>query len=182
MRLAFATAILAQTLTASSSSETHKTAPLLAQAEQRQLVQQLLLSKNNDPASEPRIKHFKRNKDKGSGFFSSLQAKKNAVLKNKGSEEDAPCDPTSSDPDVGILSCGMGKYCSESTDYDLGGVCVDSSMMEESVHRDLQDDYREVYFKFCTPGSALLGLMGPNFDSTNRTRDSTTSADIPMNG
>ena len=133
MRLAFAAGILAQTLTASSSSaETHKTAPLLARAERRLRVQELLLSKNNDPAaSDPRIKDLKRNKhNKGSGFFSSLQAKRNAVLHNEGnSEKDVvPCDPTSSDPDIGILSCGMGKYCSESADYDVGGVCVDSSM------------------------------------------------------
>jgi hypothetical protein len=72
------------------------------------------------------------------GIFSSFPAKRNAVLKNEGSHEDVPCKPTSSNPDVGILSCGMGKYCSESADYDLGGVCVDSSMMEELAHRHLE--------------------------------------------
>jgi hypothetical protein len=34
------------------------------------------------------------------------------------------CDPSSTDPDVGVLSCGSGKMCKRSQDSVLGGMCV----------------------------------------------------------
>ena len=33
------------------------------------------------------------------------------------------CDPESFDPDVGILSCGIGQYCMETANSNLGGIC-----------------------------------------------------------
>jgi hypothetical protein len=54
----------------------------------------------------------------------------------------------------------MGKYCSESADYDLGGLCVDSSMMDESVHRELYvNDGAETHTQFCDPSSPYFGYF-----------------------
>jgi hypothetical protein len=91
---------------------------------------------------------------------------RNAALKIEGSEEGVPCDPTSLDPDVGILSCGMGKYCSESTDNNLGGFCVDSSMMEESVHRDLQLNALTQFYNTSSPYYAYFDCDCTQFDLT----------------
>jgi hypothetical protein len=38
--------------------------------------------------------------------------------------EQQECDPSSSSPDLGILSCGYSRYCVESRRSALGGVCV----------------------------------------------------------
>jgi hypothetical protein len=45
-------------------------------------------------------------------------------LKNK--SQIKPCDPESDNLDVGILSCGMSRYCVESDESPLGGRCVPS--------------------------------------------------------
>ena len=52
----------------------------------------------------------------------------NAVIRNRHStikNEEKPCDPTSRDPDIGILSCGSSWYCKQSTNSTLGGVCAE---------------------------------------------------------
>ncbi len=43
-----------------------------------------------------------------------------------------PCDPKSTDADVGILSCGMNYVCEPSSTSSLGGVCSPL----ESTRRD----------------------------------------------
>ncbi|KAL3907591.1 MAG: hypothetical protein SGILL_008811, partial [Bacillariaceae sp.] len=48
--------------------------------------------------------------------------------------------------DVGILSCGPGRYCAESTDSSMGGICTlmkrdeSGSGNEEQSNRFLQDE------------------------------------------
>jgi hypothetical protein len=44
------------------------------------------------------------------------------------------CDPSSNDPDIGILSCDAGYECVSDQDATLGGLCT-------SISRDLQDSY-----------------------------------------
>jgi hypothetical protein len=46
------------------------------------------------------------------------------VLRNLLANKQQECDPSSSSPDLGILSCGHNRYCVESSRSDLGGVCV----------------------------------------------------------
>jgi hypothetical protein len=51
-------------------------------------------------------------------FHNARKLKNNSHIK--------PCDPQSNDLDVGILSCGMGRYCVESNESPLGGNCMPS--------------------------------------------------------
>jgi hypothetical protein len=57
----------------------------------------------------------------------------------------------------------MGKYCVESSDYDLGGVCVDS---EVDFQRQLQHDgdYLRAPSDFCNESSAIFGDYECNCD------------------
>lgn len=45
--------------------------------------------------------------------------------KNDKGDTSRPCDPTSNEADVGILSCGFGYYCAESQESPHGGVCTE---------------------------------------------------------
>jgi hypothetical protein len=52
------------------------------------------------------------------------------------------CDPTTTSPeggpDIGVLSCGHGKYCMESTKSSLGGYCAAAVEDEEQSHQSQQ--------------------------------------------
>lgn len=48
-----------------------------------------------------------------------------------------PCNPTSVDPDTGILSCGQGYFCKPNAASDLGGVCSISSYVDNE-HQGLE--------------------------------------------
>jgi hypothetical protein len=60
------------------------------------------------------------------------------------------CDPqpttSTNEPDVGLLSCGLGQYCAVSSDSPMGGFCVSSYddemmiMTTAETTRDLQND------------------------------------------
>ncbi len=41
------------------------------------------------------------------------------------------CDPTSTDADTGVLSCGEGNYCKPFLESGLGGVCTQMNHVEE---------------------------------------------------
>ena len=56
--------------------------------------------------------------------FAAKMFKTGAVLKNKSQKSQKQCDPKSDDLDVGILSCGGGRYCVESLGSPLGGQCM----------------------------------------------------------
>lgn len=42
------------------------------------------------------------------------------------------------EPDVGILSCGVGKHCIESSESSLGGFCVGKDDDNMAIDRTLQ--------------------------------------------
>jgi hypothetical protein len=59
------------------------------------------------------------------------------ALRNSNSDkphriEARECDPTSTSPDFGILSCGYNHYCVESDDSNLGGLCLLDQKTAES--------------------------------------------------
>ncbi|KAG7343779.1 hypothetical protein IV203_021787 [Nitzschia inconspicua] len=56
-------------------------------------------------------------------------------LINSADDSSQECDPLDDKADVGILSCGTGRYCVESDDSSLGGYCVTTE-----VSRKLQDN------------------------------------------
>lgn len=69
-------------------------------------------------------------------------------------EKKIECDPSSQELDIGILSCGIGKYCDESTESSLGGLCVDhENEASSSVNRMLQDDALTPY---CSGGDLYM--------------------------
>jgi hypothetical protein len=53
----------------------------------------------------------------------------NAALKNPAAvlaffaTDQGPCDPASTDADVGVLSCGEGRFCKPTPESELGGLC-----------------------------------------------------------
>jgi hypothetical protein len=67
------------------------------------------------------------------GFLSSnleVQRQNSLPLKNRKKETFEECTLSSTEPshaDAGVLSCGLGKYCLESSDSSTGGYCVSSN-------------------------------------------------------
>lgn len=45
------------------------------------------------------------------------------------------CDPSSDDPDVGVLSCGQGHFCLAKEDSVLGGICETKENLLNLVHK-----------------------------------------------
>lgn len=90
-----------------------------------------------------------------------------AVLKNQptkleksvaeGEGDAVECDPTSSSPDVGILSsCGVGKHCMAVDDNDVGGLCVnddDLIIAEELIVEQRELQGYEAITDLCDPAS-----------------------------
>lgn len=65
----------------------------------------------------------------------SLGPRKGNLLKNGLFAAEKSCDPSSSDPDIGILSCGIGYEClvDEASSKTLGGTCtLTSRELQES--------------------------------------------------
>jgi hypothetical protein len=130
----------------------------LACAERKECFK-ILLTSEPKPNNVGGIAGNYKRKGRGAAFFSHNANSVQAVLKNEILQEepvDVECDPTINNSNaavVGILSCGMGKYCVESSDYDLGGVCVDSNFdTEDDFQRQLPDDgyYASVFFNIAT--------------------------------
>mmetsp|Transcript_41106 Transcript_41106/g.119049 ORF Transcript_41106/g.119049 Transcript_41106/m.119049 type:complete len:407 (+) Transcript_41106:111-1331(+) len=84
-----------------------------------------------------------------------------------------PCDPTSTDADVGILSCGDDHVCEPSDTSSLGGICTPVQLKEdEGVGRDfmlrgkvpLVDHHESFAAKGeamvqCDPASVDIGIL-----------------------
>jgi hypothetical protein len=135
MRFAIAAGILLQTLPAISKPE--ETVSLWKRDQSKKKKLQALLS--SDQGSNGAIRTRKQ-KAHGSGLLSLSRIKhsrEGVLLRNVNVPKNAAkCNPNSSDADIGILSCGIGKYCMEDHAYDLGGVCVDSAV---KLDRKLQE-------------------------------------------
>jgi hypothetical protein len=156
MRFAIAVGILANTLPAASVPEKRF---LLARAKRKERIKNLLTAEPNNVVGG--IAGNKKKNGPGAAFFSHNAKSGQAVLKNEILQENlVECDPTSSNADVGILACGMGKYCVESSDYDLGGVCVDSA--EVDFQRQLQ--YGNYLSDLCNEASENFGDYDCNCD------------------
>ena len=59
-------------------------------------------------------------------FTERVSNGQDGILKNINKEQPTgkACDPTSNDPDIGILSCPPRQFCVESSSSNLGGVCA----------------------------------------------------------
>jgi hypothetical protein len=155
MKLTIAAAILAETLPAavSSSLTSNGAASASLSAFSKKDFQAALLSQRANGAPMPA--------GRAAGISSGLKLtdwanqqandKRKGALRNLVAAEQGlvqECDPHSEDADVGVLSCGEGRYCLESTSVytasegpssKLGGLCVtDVNGRAATMHRQLQ--------------------------------------------
>lgn len=83
------------------------------------------------------------------------------LLTNTEQEDVIPCDPTSSDPDTGILSCGDDSFCIKDPSTHIGGACVKISTAN-SIARRLEQavgaDKGRAY-TYCDPNSPYFGML-----------------------
>ncbi|KAL3938805.1 MAG: hypothetical protein SGARI_001601 [Bacillariaceae sp.] len=150
MRLAIASAVLAQSLPASSLKEEALS----------------FLSKFNQPNSENDLET-----PKSSGGFKlharghdlvidkeswkDMRKQGGGIIKNLLRSQAKECDPVkAAHPDSGLLSCGVGRYCMESDQSNLGGLCQNLIDTEGEEGRGLQDDanttiWEDAYTLFC---------------------------------
>jgi hypothetical protein len=131
MKLSIAAGILAQTLPV--VSETKISALLDRQHAGRKLqlgdITRRARAANADGAQKERkVKARTRRSKKKSAASFSPGALKNAPVASSLIDSESVdlvvCDPSSTDPDVGVLSCGSGKMCKRSQDSVLGGICM----------------------------------------------------------
>ncbi|KAG7374380.1 hypothetical protein IV203_013475 [Nitzschia inconspicua] len=124
MRFAIATgAVLAQSLlpstVGSSSPSESKSEPLtLQQHDQRRRQNQ------KTPGKQGMLHHVLLQQNRQSNAAAGL-------MKNVNKESLQECIPNSVDPpvDIGVLSCGHGRYCVESSDSSSGGYCVSETQL-----------------------------------------------------
>jgi hypothetical protein len=126
MKLAVAAGILAQTLPVLSE----KAVGLIIGQEKKFDLASILASIPREadgslPHGKARRAHGGR-RTQASSFQKQLQGKKTGLLMNMpiAVEDVKPCNPSSKDPDVGILSCGKGKFCEQDENLFLGGKCA----------------------------------------------------------
>jgi hypothetical protein len=131
MRFTIAAALLAHSLPA--TSEDSSTSTVASPDFSKKLEKQIYKTVYDGLDGESRgtfISLLKEKKAQSASF-----RLKNAEQKQK--EELLECDPESDEVDVGVLSCGVGRYCVESDESKKGGYCV--SNLDE-MDRGLQDD------------------------------------------
>lgn len=125
MKLAVAAGIIAQTLPVLSENEAVGHSQLgqdLASTVTRHAKKDLGLMANGGSRSTTRLH--------AAPFLQGTSSNgKTRLLMNRaaGNKDDAKkktCNPFSNEPDVGILSCGMGMYCKEDETLFLGGECA----------------------------------------------------------
>ena len=154
MRFTIATAaILAQSVPAMTSEMGSATNLERAFADD---IQDLVLTTAATIGSQRKNKFLNLVKAKKEISGGYLKNSKNSDNKNKSPEDFQLCDPESDEPDVGVLSCGVGSYCVESDESKIGGFCVSSP---DELDRALQggDTLLDgIYTVFC-PEDALYG-------------------------
>ena len=112
------------------------------------------------------------------------------LLKNLLHSTAIECNPEklSASPDVGVLVCGIGRYCMESADSKLGGLCTAIDEDTNNVNRQLQDEnvtlWKNAYSLFCEENAENCECTGVDeeeylltidcsFSNTCKNREST---------
>lgn len=147
MKLAIASAVLAQTLPSAANANDDSATPLLDQLRRLNrlsltspTVDDLLAAerKNVSSVGEILIDAVRApvSKRRGGRMFTGILKNLETLQRN------IECDPSSlkEDGDVGILSCGVGRYCAESSGEEsaMGGLCMDIPEFGDN-RRALQD-------------------------------------------
>jgi hypothetical protein len=164
MRFTIAAGILAHTLTASARSLESGIFWPRSDAQRKHRLQTL-----NKASHGKALSRLESDNVRQTPTLKRLRTHTNQVLRNRASQKTAEveCDPTASDADVGILSCGLGKYCMEVEDSGLGGLCVEAA----DVERDLQVSEPAIG-DYCDPLSPRYGAYTcdcTNFDVASGT-------------
>ncbi|KAL3921558.1 MAG: hypothetical protein SGILL_002687 [Bacillariaceae sp.] len=150
MRFAIASAILAQTLPASSLKE-DGVASFLSTTLNKRSDRDLVQTEAQKNGFKLHCQGHDLTIDKES--WKDMRKQGGGIIKNLLRNQAMECDPLkASHPDTGLLSCGAGRYCADSDESNLGGLCMDI-IDEESEHRGLQDEnttiWEDAYALFC---------------------------------
>ncbi|KAG7362701.1 hypothetical protein IV203_026061 [Nitzschia inconspicua] len=125
MKLAVASVILAQTAQATQGKDVTSRAPLIERL--RRLDE---FSSSDQPKKmdlkDLRIKREIFTHDNGLSTSFRRDSIFTGILKNlERLQRNVECNPSlKDDADVGVLSCGVGRYCAESADSMMGGFCL----------------------------------------------------------
>ncbi|KAG7360231.1 hypothetical protein IV203_035330 [Nitzschia inconspicua] len=130
MRLTIAAAVLVETLPLVLSSNDHAFSHVITSSSsangERSRIQEFLNSKRNGVLQLNKQKFPTGEK---------LRMMNRRRLINSGESSLKECDPDDDGADVGILSCGAGRYCVQSDESPLGGYCASAE-----VSRNLQSN------------------------------------------
>lgn len=138
MRFTVAAAILAQTLPAVSSHET----PDISFAQLASIGSTKILSAQ------------KKNLQPSPLLIEKVIGKKPTRFNRKFSKRSK----SECDPDVGLLSCGFGQYCSASADSKLGGTCVPFHDINRKLQVGDGNETTSFNFEYCDPNSSYYGI------------------------
>jgi hypothetical protein len=178
MHFAIATAILVQTIGTTSAKPDNVLLPK-RRAEQRREMRGMIMKHTRGsrvaPIERPllEVKNYHYTSDEHMPVFVdrspvhvSAGALKNTKHSSSRVNKKAECDPSSEELDVGVLSCGTGKYCEESTDSLLGGFCE----VEVSSFSRILDGEEETYSAYyCETHAYRLGCNCDSFDRETET-------------
>mmetsp|Transcript_8307 Transcript_8307/g.13146 ORF Transcript_8307/g.13146 Transcript_8307/m.13146 type:complete len:492 (+) Transcript_8307:196-1671(+) len=158
MRFAIAAAVLTKTLPVSSESS----------------FSSFLSSKSSSNKLNDNVEQIQAFLEQRRESSSSLQGQtpipkggklKNILSKKLKENFEQECDPKAvvKAEDVGILSCGEGHYCMESTESSLGGFCV-SDQPEASRMLQANTTLIEDIYQICTGNTSFFGCECDGID------------------
>jgi hypothetical protein len=166
MKLSFAAALLGQTLPALSKRH----GPFTFTALEGGLRLNAEIQKATSPLSSI-LEHD--DERRGLRYNRRMKRKAARYLKNSPNALKTmmvPCDPTSTDADVGILSCGDDYVCEPSDTSSLGGICTAVHVEDQGresmlrgkvplINRDLFFSTRGEAMVECDPTSVDIGIL-----------------------
>jgi hypothetical protein len=165
MRLAFAVSVLAKMIPVASSAGWFPQSNTDASGNTGHTLEQiktflaqrraLANSVDTEPKSEVsrRLKDLARKHQRPTQLSNSKLIPRSATL-----EAQTECHLLSTTADIGIFSCGSGRYCVESADSILGGVCVNAT--DDRDHRQIQEDTStliETIYSLCYGNASEVG-------------------------
>jgi len=135
MRLTLAAALLASTLRANAQEiiGTKTFLDHVAEEEQKRMVVKSLFQKFN------KARVAKRGRGK-KNMLGIRKIQGGSVLKNSQPAKIEPSSNVECDPDVGLLSCGLGEYCHASGDSSLGGFCTSAAALNRRYLQEVNEE------------------------------------------
>lgn len=170
-------------VSSSSTSSTTRASMIFERQQQGRSLSSLSKDVNN-VRREKRLSSLlmkQKQKHVGGGLdFTKEHRTDGGMLRNVHHDGRQQCDPSvavnsnkgNNEPDIGVLSCGLGQYCSASSESPMGGFCV----RERNAEKDLEstetsEAVRELQvindvIDFCQGSSSMA--IGKAFDSVGQ--------------